>query len=190
MKSPFDHFSILAPFYEHFIHYEISQRFIALLDAAADGIVLDAGGGTGRVAQYLRDRVAQIVVADETFKMLQEARAKDGLNPTCCHIEDMPFKDNSFDRILMVDAFHHMSNQAQTIKEMWRVLAPGGRIIIEEPDVRVFGVKLLALGEKLALMRSHFLTPAEIASLFGTDARVRIEAEDSAAWIIAEKGIN
>jgi len=44
--------------------------------------------------------------------------------------------DHSFDRVLMVDALHHVVNQAETICELYRVLKPGGRLVIEEPDLR------------------------------------------------------
>jgi hypothetical protein len=44
------------------------------------------------------------------------------------------------------------------------------------------------MAEKLALMRSHFLAPPEIACLFPAGARVRIESEDNTAWVIAKKG--
>ena len=59
----------------------------------------------------------------------------------------------------MVDALHHVINHGQTAREMYRVLKPGGRIVIEEPDIRSFYVKLIAVAEKLLLMRSHFLSP-------------------------------
>ncbi len=65
----------------------------------------------------------------------------------------------------MVDALHHIIDHRQTIQDLWRVLAPGGILIIEEPDIRLFGVKLLALAEKLALFRSHFLSSSTIAGL-------------------------
>jgi demethylmenaquinone methyltransferase/2-methoxy-6-polyprenyl-1,4-benzoquinol methylase len=53
-----------------------------------------------------------------------------------------------------------------------RVLEPEGRSVIEEPDIRTFGVKLVALAEKILLMRSHFLSPIQIASLFPRGKRV------------------
>jgi hypothetical protein len=54
--------------------------------------------------------------------------------------------------------------------------------------VRTIAVKLIALAEKLALMRSHFLAPDRIAGLFPfSDARVRVDTEKSTAWIIVEK---
>ena len=154
-----------------------------------DGVVLDAGGGTGRVAQFFRDQAAQIVVADQTIKMLREARKKEGIQPLCTYVERMPFDDNIFDRIIMVDALHHVVNQVNTANELWRILKPGGWIVIEEPNIRVFGVKLIALFEKVALMRSHFLSPMQIASLFRMhDAHVQIEGDGaSTAWIVVGK---
>jgi demethylmenaquinone methyltransferase/2-methoxy-6-polyprenyl-1,4-benzoquinol methylase len=59
--------------------------------------------------------------------------------------------------------------------------------VIEEPDLRTFAVKLIAVAEKLMLMRSHFLAPPQIAQLFPSEAKVRIEAEDITAWVIVEK---
>ena len=88
----------------------------------------------------------------------------------------------------MVDALHHVCDQRATADELWRTLQPGGRIVIEEPDLRTVVVKLLALAEKMALMRSHFLSPARIAALFDhPNARVHIEAGTFNAWVIVEK---
>ena len=88
----------------------------------------------------------------------------------------------------MVDALHHVIDQKGTINELWRLLAPGGTIVIEEPDVRAFSVKLIAIAEKMALMRSHFLTPPQIAILFDfPDALIEIQTKSSTAYIIAEK---
>jgi demethylmenaquinone methyltransferase/2-methoxy-6-polyprenyl-1,4-benzoquinol methylase len=86
-----------------------------------------------------------------------------------------------------VDALHHVMDQAETIRELYRVLKVGGRLVVEEPDVRKFMVKLIAIGEKLALMRSHFLAPPAIEQLFPTEAKVKVELEDNIAGVITEK---
>ena len=186
----FDHFDFLAPLYETFIPPKDPKEMWAFADLPASGALLDAGGGTGRVAQFMSGKANPIVVADLSHKMLSEARQKDGLRPVCSHTEKLPFPDETFARIIMVDALHHVIDQRSTLDELWRTLQPGGRLVIEEPDLRLFGVKLLALAEKLALMRSHFLSPPRIAELLNyPDARVRIETSKFNAWVIAEKAL-
>jgi len=187
----FDHFDFLAPIYETFIPPKDPQELWALIGLPVSGALLDAGGGTGRVAQFMGGKANPVVVADLSCKMLAEARQKDGLRPVCSHTEKLPFPDEAFVRIIIVDALHHVCDQRATADELWRTLQPGGRLVIEEPDVRAFVVKMIALGEKLALMRSHFLSPLRIAELFHyPDARVRVETGKFNAWVIAEKERN
>lgn len=184
----FDHFNFLGPHYEKLITPRVPEKLLAFLDLPQDGMVLDAGGGTGRVARYLHEKTARVVVADPCFGMLRETLKKTGLEPVCTPAEKMPFEDQTFARIVMVDALHHVANQEQTARELWRVLACGGRIVIEEPDINKFQVKLIALGEKLLLMRSHFLATQKIAALFAfPDVQVHIECEGMNAWVIVEK---
>jgi ubiquinone/menaquinone biosynthesis C-methylase UbiE len=188
LKPLLDHFSFLAPFYEFFIRPKDPEKISSLAYLPSNGIVLDAGGGTGRVSQYFRGKAAQILVADESFKMLREAQKKEGLQPVLSLTEHLPFLNDTFDCIIMVDALHHVADQQKTTDELWRILKPGGRLIIEEPDIHFLGVKFIALAEKLALMRSHFLSPKQISSLFqGKPALMRLELEDALAWIIVEK---
>lgn len=183
-----DHFSLLAPLYERFILPRLPAQLYALLELPVSGSILDAGGGTGRLAQFLTPLADQVVVLDESLMMTLEARKKDRLLPVRGHSESLPFRSQAFQRILMVDALHHVAHQAQTIRELWRVLAPGGILVIEEPDIRTFAVKLIALAEKAALMRSLFLSPAQIERLFPfPDAQVEIQAQAGSAWVIARR---
>ncbi len=184
---PFDHFDFLAPFYDRLIRFDRLEKMLQMTALPAAGTLLDAGGGTGRVAEALRPFVDRIVVADISTGMLAQARSK-GLSAAGTRTERLPFADGVFERVLMVDALHHVIHQAETARELYRVLMPGGRLVIEEPDLRTFPVKLIALAEKLALMRSHFLSPPEIAALFsGNGAKVEILAQDHNAWVVVEK---
>jgi ubiquinone/menaquinone biosynthesis C-methylase UbiE len=184
-----DHFTLIAPFYEHFIRLRAPDTLISLLDLPVGGRLLDAGGGTGRVAQALRGLVDQVVVADLSLGMLSQAQKKEGLQSVNSHTERLPFPDKSFSRVLMVDALHHVCDHRDTALELFRVLEPGGLLVIEEPDVRKFSVKLVALAEKLALMRSHFLSPPRIAALFPkANQPIRIHKEGFSAYVIINKG--
>ncbi len=189
MKRDPGHFKWLAPSYERFIQPKAPEVILAHLGLPQpEGAVLDAGGGTGRVAQFLVGKTSQVVVADQTFEMMLEARLKQGVSAVNSQTEELPFPDGLFCCVIMVDALHHVADQAATLNELWRVLKPGGRIIIEEPDIRRFRVKLLALAEKLALMRSHFLNPEQILSGFDNDqALKRIVVDGWTAWMIVEK---
>jgi demethylmenaquinone methyltransferase/2-methoxy-6-polyprenyl-1,4-benzoquinol methylase len=184
----FDHFSFLAPFYERFIKPRSPDILSSFLDLPLDGALLDVGGGTGRVSGFLTSQVSKVVIADLSEKMLIQSLAKDGLHPVCSHSEKLPFPDGFFERVIMVDALHHVCNQKETAAELWRVLKPGGKIIIEEPDITKWGVKLVALGEKIALMRSHFLKPSKIRDLYDSRTKdLQIYREGHIAWIVIQK---
>lgn len=50
--------------------------------------------------------------------------------------EELPLVDSSIDRILMVHALEHSENPRETLKEVWRVLSPAGRVVIVVPNRR------------------------------------------------------
>lgn len=183
-----DHFNWLAPYYDRFISTPEDGVLGELLGLPYDGTLLDAGGGTGRIAATLAGRVGGIVIADESLAMLGQAQAKG-----CCWevgglTERLPFRDGAFGRVIVVDAYHHLGDQPASLVELWRVLAPAGLLVIEEPDIDRFAVKLVALAEKLLLMRSHFVRAEAIAAemeALGADARV--VRQEHNAWVVGEK---
>ncbi len=183
-----NHFDLLAPLYDRLFKSPRFEKLFTFLDLPINGTLLDAGGGTGRVVQKLNDQDTRVVIADLSLGMLRVAARKECIFPVCAHTEALPFKKGTFDRIIMVDALHHVCDQGETADELWRMLRPGGRIVVEEPDVQIFSVKLVALFEKMALMRSHFLSPGQIENLFTRfDAKTRIEYDGINAWVIVEK---
>ena len=182
----FDHFDFLAPIYDRAIPFDRLEFMLKMVDLPVSGWLLDAGGGTGRVAAGLRPYTGKALVADFSRGMLTQALAK-GLSGVQTPAEKLPFENGVFERIIMVDALHHVYDQAKTIAELWRVLKPGGRLVIEEPDIRTWQVKIVAVVEKAVLMRSHFISPPDIASLFPAAAQVEIKTEGYGAWVIARK---
>jgi ubiquinone/menaquinone biosynthesis C-methylase UbiE len=184
---PFDHFDLIAGIYNRTAQFSPPEKLIELLALPENGLFLDAGGGTGRVAEAFRSMVRKGIVADPSKGMLRHAAGK-GLATVCTPAENLPFTSNTFDGIIMVDALHHVNDQAKTIRELWRVLAPGGRIVIMEPDITRFVIKLVAVGEKLLMMRSHFLSAEKIAAIFTQQkALPGVITIDSNVCVYAEK---
>lgn len=186
--SKFDHFSFIGPIYDHIFGRHVDHEIVAFAQLQAGDRVLDVGGGTGRVSILFAQKVKAVVVSDSAIGMVKQAKER-GLCTVVSHAEKLPYAAGQFDRVIMVDAFHHVADQQTTLDEMWRMTAPGGKIIIEEPDIENFYVKLIALGEKLLWMRSHFVRPVKIAEM-GTRnrmAEVAIERKNGNAWIIITK---
>jgi len=182
------HFDLLAPFYERVIRPPDPRILAELLELPAETTLLDAGGGTGRVAAVLASLVKDIVVSDLSAHMLAEARDTHGLVAVQAHAEHLPFPTGHFGRILVVDALHHFCQAEEAIVELARVLAPGGRMVIEEPNIEEWSVKVLAVAEKLALMRSHILRPDRIRALAAAEGLEAHTIRDGyTAWIVAAK---
>lgn len=182
-----DHFTFIAPYYDRIFGQSSTDDLIGYLEPRAGQQVLDVGGGTGRVAEQLAGLVCSVCVLDPSAGMVLEGQRK-GICVIRGEAETLPYAGGVFDRIMMVDAFHHLRDQSQAAKELMRVLAPGGRVVIEEPDITHLGVRLVALGEKLLLMRSQFRAPQFIQRLFQAQSgRVRVERQAYTAWVIVEK---
>ena len=186
-----DHFDVIASIYDRFIGIQDHPHLKELLKLPTKGWVLDAAGGTGRVSFQLASLTENLVVCDLSQKMLKKTKEKGSLIPVRSHVEKLPFPNETFDRILVVDSFHHFCNQQEAVVDILRVLKPGGRIVIEEPDIQHFAVKLVAFAEKMLLMRSHFFKPNHIKNMFASfDVNVALEHDGRfTSWIVVDKKI-
>ncbi|MFQ6001730.1 MAG: class I SAM-dependent methyltransferase [Anaerolineae bacterium] len=182
------HFDLIASFYDRIFGLPSSGPLQELLALPISGRLLDVGGGTGRVAQTLRHQVGQIIILDNSAGMLQQAIIK-GLATVQGEVERLPFPDDCFSRILVVDALHHFRHQTQAARELLRVLSSQGRLVIEEPNVRRWAVKVVALAEKMALMRSHFSGLKRAAKLFEEwGGKVTFSKEEGFYfWLVVQK---
>ncbi|MFO8083869.1 MAG: class I SAM-dependent methyltransferase [Desulfobacterales bacterium] len=184
-----DHFAMVAPFYDYFLGRRYPRYLAGLLKLPINGLLLDAGGGTGRISVHFRSLVKKVIVSDLSFPMLIQTQQKGGLFPVQAHAECLPFGSGMFDRIVVVDALHHFCDQEQAVRELIRILKPGGRMVIEEPDINLFSVKVVALAEKLFKMQSRFLSASEICRMIsenGLNPRTE-KTKNFRTWIVADK---
>lgn len=184
----FNHFDILAPFYDLVMSPRDDEQLAALMELPAGEALLDVGGGTGRASLTFTQNAGRVVVADESHRMLLQSAGKSGLSGVASAAEALPFAASTFAGVIIVDALHHLADQRMSLREMWRVISPGGRLVIEEPDIGMTAVKIVALLEKLALMRSHFMRAEETADfLSALGAATHIRREGHSVWVLAEK---
>jgi ubiquinone/menaquinone biosynthesis C-methylase UbiE len=138
--------------------------------------VLDVGCGTGkllrRAATYWPE--AQLIGVDPASGMIGMAKR---LTPNATFFtgmaEALPLQDASVDLALSTSSFHHWQDQAAGIREIARVLRPGGYFILVDasfPDwlVRVFRLK-------------RFHSPAQLRTLF-IQAGLHVQMQQTLAW--------
>src|SRR3954451_412341 len=111
----------------------IAVRLKALARAAPGERVL----GLGYATPYLRDfgRQAERVLAFMPAAQGVVNWPHDGLNAAALVAEDcLPLPEASIDRVLAIHALEAATNPAEVLHEIWRVLAPGGRLIVVVPN--------------------------------------------------------
>jgi len=98
--------------------------------------VLDVGGGTGIVAEWLlRQGYHHVVTTDLSLPMLREAKKKvPALTAIVCDGEHLPFKDDVFRTIICSSVLHHMPFPERVLTDIKRALAPYGVVIAQEPS--------------------------------------------------------
>lgn len=158
-----DLFSWIAPLYDRLFRPP-DREMLLWLNIRGGELVLDVGGGTGRVTSILRD-AGRVIVIDPSLGMLAQAK-KRGLMVCCARAEALPFASEIADVVVVVDAFHHFSDHLRAAGELMRVLKKGGRLFVEEPDITNLAVKFLALGENFLFMRSRFYNFVTLSRFF------------------------
>ncbi len=119
-----------------FVPALFSQWVEPVLDAAGVGFgdrVLDVGCGTGIVARGAADRTGatgEVVGLDRNEGMLTVARRTPGVTWRQGRAEDLPFVDGAFDRVLSQFVLMFVDDRHQTVREMARVLKPGGTVAV------------------------------------------------------------
>lgn len=104
-----------------------------LIDRGPVGDALDVACGTGRYTEILVARGYKTIGVDQSPEMVALAREK---VPTAefriGHLENLPLADSSVDLAVCGLALTHLSEVSTAIKELARVVRPGGRVIISD----------------------------------------------------------
>ncbi len=126
------------------------RAMVAAIDARPGERVLDVATGTGLVAQALVRRYGCTVVGlDQSPEMLAAARARLARSPAlrghltlvAGEAERLPFDDGEFDHLTFTYLLRYVDDPAATLRELARVVRPGGRVASLEfavPDSRLW----------------------------------------------------
>lgn len=140
-------FNILSPVYDCLIsalcrirngsshEADMRETMLAQLDVKEQHRLLDVGTGTGINLEHLRHLPRSVTVIDPSSGMLKQcAKRLDRLGITaelhCQSAENLHFDNESFDRILCVNVLMYARSPEQALREMMRVLAPDGKLVI------------------------------------------------------------
>ena len=101
--------------------------------------MLDIGCGTGYLIDKLSKEYRAIFIGlDLSPEMIKQANNKNIKNAEFIEgkADEIPFKDNTFDIITCSQSFHHYPDTDKAIKEVYRVLKPGGLYILSDTGCR------------------------------------------------------
>lgn len=149
---------------EHLARYRLALR---LMNEGCK--TLDAGCGAGYGTALLAERAALVAGMDISEEAVQYARGafvRPNLFFARGDCRSLPFPDNSFDRVVVFEVIEHVAEQANCLREIRRVLAPKGVLILSTPnpagptkeveELNPFHQNELQEHELLDLLRPHF----------------------------------
>ena len=119
------------PFLEPALRWMRLQRVIRHIPK--NSVVLDVGCGTG--ATFLRTIAPQIKQGIGVDFKVETAKFSNIETIQVILDTHLPFEDSTFDVVTMLAVLEHIENERQILKEIYRVLIPGGKLILTVPSV-------------------------------------------------------
>lgn len=135
---------------EIYLHGWPKNRVEAILHSAGRGdTLLDVGCGNGQLLYQLRHRFKKLVGLEYSAHRLEQAKlnlSDDAFVPVLGSAEDMSeIAPDSIDCIVSADTIEHVPDVYPAAAELFRVLRPGGRLVINTPNIAFVKKRVLLL---------------------------------------------
>jgi 2-polyprenyl-6-hydroxyphenyl methylase/3-demethylubiquinone-9 3-methyltransferase len=116
-----------------------AKKIISELNPQKNEKILDVGCGDGYYLYLLDNLGLQLRLTGTDFDAAGLKNARKNLNKKIPLVQadlmkKLPFKDNTFDKIVMSEVAEHLPNDVKGLKEVYRVLKPGGVLCLTVPD--------------------------------------------------------
>jgi len=96
-------------------------------------VLLDCGCGTGGMLRFLLHEF-EAFGTDGSVVALQQIGAESSGRLSCADLSrGLPFRDNSFDGIFLVEVLEHIQDELEALREIMRILKPGGALVLTVP---------------------------------------------------------
>jgi len=108
----------------------------ALIKVMNYDVVADLGAGEGTLSQLLAQRAKKVIAVDISPKMVEFGQALalshglGNLEFRLGEIEDVPIETKTVDLAILSQALHHAEEPSRALSEAYRILKPGGRLLI------------------------------------------------------------
>lgn len=141
--------------------------------------ILDAGCGTGVFTLDILDAGASVVGLELSLPMLRRAGDKARGRPFRMvrgDMRELPFADNTFDKVLSVTAIEFIEKAARAVRELFRISRPGGRVVVATLNrLSPWAERRRAAGASGHQLFRHarFRSPAEMQALSPVPAILR-----------------
>ena len=111
--------------------YDINKLLLEYVPQ--EGLILDAGCGCFHFSNNLRGNGGKVTTIDIFISDVAEAKRN---NFILASVENLPFKDNSFDFIYCLSVLEFIKDDTRVISEFQRILKPGGNLVFTVPTSR------------------------------------------------------
>lgn len=127
----YEYFKYAEEYYQRRYIVEYFDDFFKLLKNIKGLSVLDIGSGIGTASKRLLEQGNEVFSLDINYYMMQYAKKKKNIKyPINGSAETLPIKSNSIDVVLFLDVIEHLEHRDRALREIRRVLRPGGRLYL------------------------------------------------------------